>query len=245
MVSMGSSISSGAKGPEHSKTRADLGSQTLRRGLDVLQVVIDAERPLSITEIATLASLNRSVTYRLLRTLEDRGLVTQGEGQGFQAGLGLLRLMPRLRENLIAHARPVLAELARSTRATVILSLRDREHLVCLLCVTPPGDGPFITFREGSDTPLGLGAASLALLALREPRPDERPEVTQAREQNPLAVVRTSGELRPGTTGLALAWQGQPDLAVSIVFFDGTLQEDDAEENLRRAGRQLAHHAGH
>lgn len=230
--------------PSQPGTRSQLGSQTLKRGLEVLQVVVDAERALSVSEIAAAADLNRSVTYRLLRTLEDRGLVVQLETQGFQAGLGLLRLMPRMRQSMVDHARPVLSELARNVTATVVLTMRDRDSEVCLLCVQPPGDGPYITFREGAANPLGRGAASLAMLALGPERPGERAEVTDARGRGPFAVIRTSGELRPGTAGLAVAWTGRPDLALSVVFFDGTLDEKLASDHLVSAAGLLAQQAG-
>jgi DNA-binding IclR family transcriptional regulator len=224
-----------------STPRSNVGAQTLLRGLDVLQVVVDADRPMSVSQVAEAAQLDRSVTYRLLRTLESRRLVTQRSGQGFQAGLGLLRLMPRLRQTLAEEARPILADLARSTQATAVLSIRDLDEELCLLCVQPPGDGPFIGFREGAAGPLGRGASTLALLALHPAEPNERPEVTEARNAGPLAVVRTSGELRAATVGLAVAWRGDPDCSLAVVFFEGTTDESEACAQLVRAAKILAH----
>lgn len=227
-------------GAAESADRPRLGSQTLDRGIEVLQVVVDADRPMSISEICDAASLNRSVTYRLLRTLEDRGLVTQVGGQGFQAGLGLLRLTPRITQSLVEHARPVLAELSRKTSATSLLSIADRDQEVTLLCVLPPTSGPFISFREGAAGPLGRGASSITLLALRPETPGERTEVTEARRAGPGTVVRTAGELRAGTAGLAVAWPGHPDCALAAVFFEDSVDEDDVREHLLTAARKLA-----
>ncbi len=221
-------------------TRPEVRSQTLDRGLTVLQVVVDADHPMSLSQISRVAALDRSVTYRLLRTLEERGLVTQAGGQGFHAGLGLLRLTPRIGQALIDHARPVLTGLARATGASAVLSIGDRDHEVCLACVLPPTDGPFIGLREGAAGPLGQGASSLALLALRPEVPGERAEVTTARHEGPGAVVRTVGELRPGTVGLAMAWPGSPDRAIAVVFFEGSVDEDCARRHLVEAGRHLA-----
>lgn len=224
---------------EEGGRRPDAGAQTFARGLDVLAVVVGSERPLSITEVARESGLNRSIAYRLLRTLEDRGMVVQ-DGQGYRAGLGLLRLMPRERQALVEFARPALAELAQRTGATAVLSVRDRDQEVVALCVPPSGDGPFISMREGSSGRLGRGAASIALLALDPPADDERPEVTTARDLGDLTVVRTSGELRVGTTGLAVAWRGEPDLALSTVFFAGTVEEEAAATALVATARALA-----
>lgn len=220
--------------------RPDAGAQTFARGLDVLATVVGSERPLSITEVARETGLNRSIAYRLLRTLEDRGMVVQADGQGYRAGLGLLRLMPRERQALVEFARPSLAALAQRTGATAVLSVRDRDQEVVALCVPPAGDGPFISMREGSAGPLGRGAASIALLALDPATDGERPEVTTARELGDLTVVRTSGELRVGTTGLAVAWRADPDLALSAVFFAGTVEEEAAAAALVETARALS-----
>ena len=50
-------------------------SQTLSRGIRILEILADAREPLSIDEIARRLDVHRSVAYRLLRTLEDHGLV--------------------------------------------------------------------------------------------------------------------------------------------------------------------------
>lgn len=220
--------------------RPDAGAQTFARGLDVLAAVVDSERPLSVTEVARATGLSRSIAYRLLRTLEDRGMVVQADGRGYRAGLGLLRLMPRQRQALTELARPALVTLAQRTGATAVLSVRDRDQEVVALCVLPVGDGPAISMREGAAGPLGCGAASLALLALDPPTADDRPEVTAARALGEGAVVRQTGELRTGTTALALAWRGEPDLALSAVFFTGTVEEEDTAAALVETARVLA-----
>jgi DNA-binding IclR family transcriptional regulator len=225
--------------PAATTQRSQLGSQTLDRGLEVLQFVVDAERPMSLSEISAAISLNRSVTYRLLRTLEDRGLVTQSGGQGFQAGLGLLRLTPRIGQSLIDHARPVLTRLAQQTGASAVLSIADRDHEVCLACIIPPTDGPFISLREGATVPLRRGASALALLALRPEVAGERPEVTAARAVGRGAIVRTVGELNTGAAGLAIATPGTPDRAIAVVFFDGSIDEEQARQHLTEAAHSL------
>src|SRR5688500_16318930 len=50
-------------------------SQTLSRGIRILEILADVREPLSIDEIARRLEVHRSVAYRLLRTLEDHGLI--------------------------------------------------------------------------------------------------------------------------------------------------------------------------
>jgi DNA-binding IclR family transcriptional regulator len=216
------------------------GSQTLERGIDVLQVVVDAPAPLSVSEVAAATGLNRSVAYRLLRTLEARGLVTQSSGRGFEAGLGLMRLMPRAGQALLEPARPVVAELARRAGASAVLSIRERDDEVVVLAEQPRTGGPYISFREGSSVPLGAAASSLALLSVAPEQPGEHAAVTAARAAGDLAVLRSSGELRAATTGLAVAWRGVPACALAVVFFDGAVDEESVSALVVAAARRLA-----
>lgn len=221
------------------------GSQTLARGLTVLEQVASADRPVTLAEVTEAVGLNRSVVYRLLRTLEDQALVTQSSGRGYEPGPGLLRLTSRPWSGLVTRARPVLARLAGASGVTAVLTVADRGHEVCLACALPPTDGPAITFREGASGLLGRGASSIALLALRPPTADERPEVTAARHAGPISVVRSAGELRPGAAGLAVAVRGWMDFALSAVFFDGTVDEAQVAANLIAAAEELAEVLNH
>ncbi|MFV0463884.1 MAG: IclR family transcriptional regulator [Nostocoides sp.] len=216
-----------------------MGSQTLERGLDVLQRVIEADQPLSLAEIAARTGLHRSVAYRLVRSLNDRGLIVQRPGEGYGPGLALLQLIPRLRAAPTENARPILQRLAREVECSVVLSIRDGGRNACLLSVPPSVDGPFLRFREGAAGPLARGASSIALLALSPPQPEERAEVATARQQGPFAVVRTEGELCPGVVALATAWRGPPDVAISVVFLHGQIDEAIATRKLLNTASAL------
>ena len=52
-------------------------SQTLDRGLKALTLIATSPSPMTIDEVATQLKLGRSVTYRMIRTLEDHRLVTR------------------------------------------------------------------------------------------------------------------------------------------------------------------------
>ena len=52
-------------------------SQTLSRGIRILEVLADARESLTIDQVARRLDVHRSVAYRLLRTLEDHGLVAR------------------------------------------------------------------------------------------------------------------------------------------------------------------------
>jgi DNA-binding IclR family transcriptional regulator len=65
------------------------GSQTLSRGIRMLEILAAADRNLSIDELAGALGVHRSVAYRLLRTLEDHGLVSRDAAGRLTLGTGL------------------------------------------------------------------------------------------------------------------------------------------------------------
>ena len=50
-------------------------SQTLSRGIRILEELADARVPLAVDDLARRLGVHRSIAYRLLRTLDDHGLV--------------------------------------------------------------------------------------------------------------------------------------------------------------------------
>ena len=50
-------------------------SQTLSRGIRLLEMLAEAPAPMTIAELAESLGVHRSIAYRILRTLEDHRLV--------------------------------------------------------------------------------------------------------------------------------------------------------------------------
>ena len=64
-------------------------SQTLSRGIRALEILAEAQQPLTIAELADAMGVHRSVAYRILRTLEDHSLLVRDDGGRVQPGPGL------------------------------------------------------------------------------------------------------------------------------------------------------------
>ncbi|OUM44619.1 hypothetical protein B8W73_02355 [Arthrobacter agilis] len=64
-------------------------SQTLSRGIQTLEILADADGPLTIAEVAAALTVHRSVAYRILRTLEDHSLLSCDGSGRFKLGAGL------------------------------------------------------------------------------------------------------------------------------------------------------------
>ena len=140
---------------------ARLGSQTLLRGLDVIDVV--AEGPIKLGDLAARLGLTRSTTHRLASALTDRRYLSFVPHSGYSLGPKLLELGFRVRDELDLPrvAAPHLERLALLTEDTVHLGVIDHGHVLYLDKV--PGKRRInISSRIGELQPVsstGLGKA--------------------------------------------------------------------------------------
>lgn len=140
------------------------GSQTLMRGLDVIEAVAHG-RP-TLTELATQLGLTKSTTHRLASALSARGFLAPGSrGAAYRLGPKLLELGEVARDqfDLVEVARPHIEELSRTTSDTVHLGVLEDEMALYLDKVN--GQRRItISSRVGERQPLtttGLGKALL------------------------------------------------------------------------------------
>lgn len=151
---------------------AGTGSKALNRGLDILFALGESNSLLSVDELATRVSIPESTIYRLLQTLEGRGLI-QRHSPG-RVGLGpalltLARATRRQIENdLVEIARPFMQDLTERTGETSLLSFRVGLQGVCVESVDP-GRPISLQGEKGKVFPLYSGASALTLLAYLEP----------------------------------------------------------------------------
>ncbi len=109
-----------------------LGSQTLFRGLDVIELV--AEGPITLGDLADRLGLTRSTTHRLASALTDRRYLTFVPRSGYSLGPKLLELGFRVRDELDLPrvSGPQLERLALLTEDTVHLGVLDRGRVLYL-----------------------------------------------------------------------------------------------------------------
>jgi DNA-binding IclR family transcriptional regulator len=98
--------------------------QALDRGLRLLALIAESERPLSRSEVARLAGLNPSTAFRLLATLEAHGLIERVPGAGgYRRGIATLLLASGgIEEAIRRHARPLLEVLRDATGESAVVS---------------------------------------------------------------------------------------------------------------------------
>lgn len=147
--------------PESAGNAVGAGSQTLMRGLDLIEAV--SHEVLTLSELAIKLDLTKSTTHRLLSALVDRGYLAFTPRSGYRLGPKLLLLgtLAQAQADLVQVARPYLEELAASTEDTVHLGVFDGDFALYLDKV--PGRRRItISSRVGDRQPLsstGLGKA--------------------------------------------------------------------------------------
>lgn len=155
--------------PAENAGAAPSGSQTLVRGLDMLDKVIDG--PVKLADLAERMGLTRSTTHRLANTLVRADFLTFRPREGYQLGPKLMQLgfIAQSQADVVQIARPHIEALAQETEDTVHLGRRDDD--VALYLDKIAGRRRIdISSRVGDRHPLtstGLGKA----LMLDDPEP--------------------------------------------------------------------------
>jgi DNA-binding IclR family transcriptional regulator len=174
-------------------------SQTLDRGLSVLELLAANPGGLTAIELAERLSTARAVVYRLLRTLEAHNLATSA-GPRHYLGFGVADLARQLQPRLQSVVLPLLHRLSVGTDSTAILSVADGDQAMVLMTQEPPQSAMHLAMREGARHPLTLGADGLAILSGRPSQSDEPSQVAKARRTGFAVSI---GALQPGAVGIA------------------------------------------
>ena len=152
-----------------SEDRTAPPSQTLSRGIRILEVLADAREPLSIDDLARRLDVHRSVAYRLLRTLEDHGLVSRDSAGGVALGPRMAALAAGVSHDLQSEALPELTAVANELGMTCFLAVLDRDVCITLASVEPRHAVASVAQRPGAQHPITVGAPSKAILSTMTP----------------------------------------------------------------------------
>ena len=151
--------SSAEDGPKASNMRS------LSRALEVFAELQRAERPQRLSDLARACGMSLPTTLRILRVLQDFGMVSQTD-KSYRIGPAVLPAARSFLENdpLVVSARPVLQQVASQTGLTA--SLYTRLGFERILVARVDGEAPLrYDLPLGKRLPLTLGAAGKILLA--------------------------------------------------------------------------------
>jgi DNA-binding IclR family transcriptional regulator len=106
--------------------------QSIDRAADLLEAIAAGQDPQTAPALADAVGLNRSTAWRILATLEARGLVERDpETNRYRLGFAVLRLAAAAgHEPLVRLAQPLLRRLADASGETVNLAVARQLELV-------------------------------------------------------------------------------------------------------------------
>src|SRR3954470_4128146 len=215
-------------------------SQTLDRGLRVLEHLAAVGSPQPIAEIGQALGLHRSITYRLLRTLEDHQLVERNPAGHYWLGLGMVGLARGVRTDLQSAALPRLDALVAELRMTAFLVVRAGDEAVTVSSVEPHDSPAHVVYRPGIRHPVGRGAPGLALLMPEAASPDDREALREARR---VGWASSHGEVIPGVRSIAapvLGPDGGARAGVAVVYVDDTADAEQIGHAVVAAATRIA-----
>ena len=152
-----------------SSEQIDGGSQTLSRGLTALELIGSADAPLSVADLCAQLGIHRSMAYRLVKTLEQRGFVYRDASGGLVLGTKIATLARSVAKGLQEAAAPELAAIAAELEMTAMLVTFDGESAVTLSTAEPQKIGTTVARKPGSRHSIDRGAPGRVLRSQVDP----------------------------------------------------------------------------
>ncbi len=244
-------------------TKVSESVQSVERTLDLFEALLDAGRPVTISELGRRVELPLGTAHRLLATLVARGYARQDESRCYAVGFKVIDWASRIGPGqLIDLARPLMTTLMEETGETVNLVTLDRTQIVYADQVAPQRLVRMFT-QVGNRAPLHSSGSGKALLAFRPPEAatalleqielkgyTPRTITTAAAMQKELVRVRErgyaidDGEFEDGVRCIAAPVLNGAGNAIAAISISGPASrvtpekvDDYAQKVLRCAGR--------
>lgn len=214
--------------------------QSVDRAVTVMEILA-REGWAGVTEIARELDIHKSTVFRLLATLERRGVVEQhSETQKYRLGFAMVRFAGAVRSSLdlVRAARPVCDRLSRRTDETVTVAVLEDHDVVNIHQVNLSNSRVTVDWL-GSYTPLHCTSSGKVFLAHASPELLEALLTTKLTAYTPATVtdrqvlvdqldeVRARGyattreELEEGLNAVAAPVRGPDGSVVATVSVSG------------------------
>ena len=241
------------------------GAQVLRRAASILKTIA-AATPLGLTlaEVSRAQALPKSTVHRILRCLNEEGLVERPAGSlryhtgqlAYELGLSVTRSTLDL-----SRWRRAVDAVAERTGVTTYLMRRSGLEAVCLMKAEGRAVVRVIPVEVGQRRLLGVGAGATALLAaVDEPNAEQMlklivpalkdyPRITEASLREAVGEARregvaiSRGKVMPYSFGMGMAIAqapGEPLLAISIAAHLNSVSDADVAQWRRVLREEIA-----
>lgn len=223
-------------------------SQTLSRGIRMLELLAEANGPRTIAQLAEDLGVHRSIAYRILRTLEDHRLVNRDESGRVQSAPGLAVLARGVSRDLQSAALPELTVLANELKMCTFIAVWDQDDCTTLVTVEPRHVQATLVQRPGTRHPFDHGAPGIAMQSVLSEAQwaglqNGQPYRAEAHTARELGYATSIDEVIPGLSSVAVpvAVPGQLPAALAVVYTSGAAGDGAAAigARLREAARAI------
>uniref|UniRef100_UPI003F497B4A IclR family transcriptional regulator n=1 Tax=Nonomuraea bangladeshensis TaxID=404385 RepID=UPI003F497B4A len=235
------------------------GVRSVQRAFDILSLLTENRRTLTIREVVDETGLAKTTALRLLQTLEHMGLLW-ATPKGYAAGPALWRWahLARSAWELPPETVQLMRELSARHRETVNLYVLRDTHRICIAQQESPQPLRHVV-RVGDELPLWAGASSKILLRDAPERLLARVARSSPYGEAHLATLRewigqaardgftvSHGEREPGLSAVAVPVLGGSGAIVAALTLSGPtvrFTEDRVEEftaDLREAAKRMS-----
>jgi DNA-binding IclR family transcriptional regulator len=233
------------------RIKADEAPKTIRsieRAIDVVSC-FDVKTPqLSVTDLQKRTSLSRPTLYRILATLEGKGVIRSfGAPQRFELGCETSRLAANWigQDDLARAAHPVLRRLWDHTDETVALFIITHDSKKICIQELPSRQALTFTRGVGFTEDLAIGASGKSMLAfMAEKRTLESERIRAS------GVCVSEGEIIEGALAIAAPVFGRDgEVKGSVSIFGPAVRLADARreeciDSVRQASEEISYALG-
>ena len=142
-------------------------SRSVVRAIDILDLMMERQEPIGVTDVIEALAIPKSTAYELVRTLVERRYVERkADGRSYFLGPKLFELgmVYSAQVDLLKEAAQIARDLRDKTGETVQLSILDDDHMLVML--KEESSHPIrIISRVGSRVPVNWAAAGRLLVS--------------------------------------------------------------------------------
>lgn len=138
------------------------GIKVLDRSIAIIDAVASGEKTLS--QLSSDTGLPRATTHRLATALEMHQILVRTGSGAWTIGPALARYAASAPSQILDAAKPIMAELVRTTNESVQLYELTGSSRTCVAAIEPPS-GLTHTVPVGSQLPLDRGSAAKVFAA--------------------------------------------------------------------------------
>lgn len=208
--------------------------QTLERGIHALECIAQKHGQLTVAQLAEQLRINRTIAYRITRTLSQLGYIKTNENQQLELSSKIISLYNCYEMTIPSNAQQVLNDLSLQTQFNASLVIAEGSDCVVVKTSAKNSSHLQINYQLGSRIPLGVAASGIAIAITYPSQRDENEEITLARS---LGYAYSEGKLQAGAIGLFMPIPHR-HMAIGIVHL-GEINKEEVIDYLKTAVEAL------